>query len=144
MARTLKASVAISSFAERIFLRSLSSNALIPSPFKRDEQRSRITSGAPFIKALRLPPSILWIVVILFLSELKGNSPILGHCSLVSSLPSPALAARTTRAPSVGSPLTDHLPPASKSVASLHRIPPLKSMCREGLLEAGFKLPSGA
>ncbi len=57
------------------------------------------------MKATLLPSPILWIVVIRFRSELKGISSILGFLSLVSVGCRPDLAAATSRAPSVGSPV---------------------------------------
>ncbi len=68
----------------------------------------------------RFPCPVRWMVVMRFLSEEKGTSPTRGYWHHTSS-PIPALAAATTRAPSVGSPRTCHEP------STLHRRESLQS-----------------
>jgi hypothetical protein len=53
-----------------------------------------------------VPFSVSWIVVIRLLSEVNGISSTRGIRPSRSSFSSPALAAATISAPSVGSPLT--------------------------------------
>ena len=86
------------------------------------------------------------MVAMYFLLESKGISSILGRSSASRSLSRPALAATTTRAPSVGSPRISHLSPSPSSEAlrteSLHRAAIWRNLERSGSPAGSIRAPS--
>ena len=62
-------------------------------------------------------------------SESNGTSARRGMASLVCSAPTPIFAASTTKAASVGSPMTD---PSSLTVASVHSTRPRARLRKSG------------
>ena len=92
--------------------------------------RRASTSGAPFTITRYPAPGLLCTVVMSFRSESKGISPFLGHSSPNLFLSSPARAAASTRAASVGSPIHTGLFPFQFSSASPHRAPMVRARSR--------------
>src|SRR4030042_1266669 len=70
------------------------------------------------------------MVVMRFLSEENGTSPMRGSLFSRSSFCRPAFAAATINAPSVGSPFTVHFASFFSSPASLHNVAIVSSVCR--------------
>jgi hypothetical protein len=70
-----------------------------------------------------------WKVAMNLYSESNGTSARRGRASRVSGASAPIFAASTTKAASVGSPMTD---PSSPTVASVHRIRPMARRRKSG------------
>ena len=95
-------------------------------------------SGAPFTLmkwgSWRTPPAIQsgrsWNVAMNLYSESNGTVVRRGRVRRVSSASTPTLAASTTRAASVGSPMIDS---SSATVASLHSTSPSASRVKSGV-----------
>ena len=95
-------------------------------------QRARTTSGAPLTSStVCSAPSraIRWNVAMNLYSESNGTSASRGYARRVSSTSTPIFAARTTRAASVGSPITE---PSSPTTASVSSASPSASLVKSG------------
>ena len=107
-------SAAIASFSASTRARTSSHVCDAPCAPRTLVERASSTSGAPLTKH-RTAPSISWNVAMSLYSASNGTSATRGYVRRVASTSSPALAASTTTAPSVGSPT--HAP--SRITASL-------------------------
>ena len=115
-----------------------SSRAWTPSTVATAAQPGRTFSGAPLVQA-KVPSTVRCRVVIRLLSEVNGISWRRGAAAVRSCWSRPALAAATTSAPSVGSPVMVHPPSERCSSASLARTAARSSPSSAGL--GGAVLP---
>ncbi|OPY25192.1 MAG: hypothetical protein A4E23_00112 [Methanomethylovorans sp. PtaU1.Bin073] len=102
---------------------------------------SSTISRAPFVKATSCS-SISCNVLIIFLSDVKITSCNLGSSSSSFCFHIPALAAATSKAISVGSPIPFHSLLDSSSAALLHKAAALSSISKPLLFSISTGVPS--